>query len=153
MHYMRKALQHVNLNVIDRQLILDPPCLCVSWRMDVEGRLQESSLVASWRQQRQRVDPELSVLTFSSTCRVRSASGQRGDLRLSVVYRGSQDVLTALCNETHETGNTISFTALLGWGTIYPGTFNIEVFSLTSVSLYFFVTLSSKPQTIHRFEL
>lgn len=51
------------------------------------------------------------MLTFSSACRVRSASGQRGDLRLSVVYGGSQDVFTALWK--HNTGNTMSLTAII----------------------------------------
>lgn len=91
MHYMRNALQHVNLNVIDGQLIL----YCTmfdAWTWRVVFRRRIWSI---------RADPELCVLTFPSTCRIHSASGQRGDLRLSVVYGGSQDVFTALCNETH----------------------------------------------------
>lgn len=51
------------------------------------------------------------MLTSSSACRVRSASGQRGDLRLSVVYGGSQDVFTALCKQN--TGNTMTLTAII----------------------------------------
>lgn len=51
------------------------------------------------------------MLTSSSACHVLSASGQRGDLRLSVVHGGSQDVFTALCKQ--KTGNTMSLTATI----------------------------------------
>lgn len=57
---------------------------------------------------------------FSSACLVRSASGQRGDLRLRVVYGGSQDVFTALCKK-HRTGHTMRVQQPPSWGWSSPG--------------------------------